>query len=100
MKKIILAIVLLSFFLMNLAFSTPKVVYVTKKSPAVKVVKIGPKPYKGAVRISGHWKWNGHKYVWSKGYCTKPKLGNVWVKGHWVKKPRGWIYIEGHWKRR
>ena len=100
MKKIILAIVLFSFFYMNLVFSAPRIVYVAKKPPAVKVIKIGAKPYKSAVLISGHWKWNGNKYVWVKGYWTKPKRGQVWIKGHWVKKPRGWIYVKGHWKRR
>lgn len=98
MKKIILFIVLFGFFLMNIALSTPKIVYVAKKPPAVKVIKVGPKPYKNTVWISGYWKWNGNKYVWSKGHWVKPKKGKVWVKGHWEKKPRGWIYIKGHWK--
>ena len=100
MKKTIITLVLISFFLMNLAISAPKIVYVAKKPPVEKVVKVGPKPFKSVVWISGHWKWNGHKYIWSKGYWTKPKLGKVWRKGHWVKKPRGWIYIKGHWKKR
>ena len=99
MKKLILTAVVISFFYLNFAYSAPKIVYAIKKPPVVKVVKIRPKPYKSAIWISGHWQWNGNKYIWSKGKWTKPKAGKVWVKGHWVKKHRGWIYIKGHWKR-
>jgi len=102
MKKLILLIVLIGFVYVNSAVSTPKIIYAQKKPPAVKMVKIGPKPYKSAVWISGHWEWKVKTgaFIWKKGYWTKPRKGRVWVTGHWVKKPRGWVYVQGHWKKR
>jgi len=101
MKKLILTIVISGFLYLSFATCTPVVVYVHKKPPARKIIKVKTaKPFHNAVWISGHWQWKPApgKYVWVKGNWAKPRKGKVWVKGHWAKKPRGWVYVSGHWK--
>ncbi len=74
------------------------VVYVGSAPPAPKHEAKPPKPSPSAIWVSGHWKWNGHRYVWVPGHWHTRPGGKSWVSGHWVKKPRGWVWVPGHWR--
>ncbi|MBV9126577.1 MAG: YXWGXW repeat-containing protein [Verrucomicrobia bacterium] len=28
-------------------------------------------PFYGAVWVPGHWRWNGHRYVWARGHYRR-----------------------------
>ncbi len=73
------------------------VVHVQSSPPPAKAEIRPPKPTPGAVWVSGHWKWNGHKYVWLPGHWNKKPGGKSWVGGHWAKKPGGWVWVPGRW---
>ncbi len=36
--------------------------------PEVIVERRPPPPFAYAVWVPGHWRWNGHRYVWSHGH--------------------------------
>jgi hypothetical protein len=74
------------------------VVYVQTAPPAPKVETRPARPVPGAVWVSGHWKWNGHRYVWISGHWDRTPRSSAWVPGHWEKRPRGWVWIPGHWR--
>ncbi|PEH90863.1 hypothetical protein CRM82_04675 [Comamonas terrigena] len=40
------------------------------------------RPRAGHAWVSGHWRWQGHRYVW--------------IPGHWVKAPRHHRPYYGH----
>ncbi len=63
---------------------------------AAEIVEISPGP--GSVYVSGHWEWNGARYVWSHAhYLRRPATNLVWVEGHWQNTPQGWFWQAGHW---
>ncbi len=101
-KKIIkYLMILVIVFSAAVMYAGPKRVYVRTAPPVKKVVVVKTKkPYHDAVWKSGHWKWNGKKYVWKKGYWVKQRKGNRWISGHWKKTRHGWFWFDGHWKRR
>ena len=76
-------------------------VYVRVSPPRPKkVVVVKPaKPWKQAVWINGHWKWQKGHWVWVKGHWKKAKPGYHWVDGHWKHTPHGWVRIKGHWAK-
>ncbi len=100
MKSILTAVVLAGFLAPAIAQAGVRV-YVKVRPPVQpKTLRVHVhKPQPGAVRISGHWQWNGHKYVWIDGYWTKPRQGYVYVPGRWKHNKHGWYWISGHWKR-
>lgn len=55
-------------------------------------------PYQGAVWIPGEWTWSGGRYVYVRGYYTRPRAGRVWVRGTWNRGPRGYAWHRGHWR--
>lgn len=74
------------------------VTYVQSAPPSPRVETRPPRPTRGAVWVSGHWKWNGHKHVWAAGHWNRKPGGGSWIAGHWAKKPRGWVWAPGHWR--
>ena len=100
MKKFVFGIILL-FAVNTMALSTGKRVYVKKAPPKHKKVVVvkTKKPYRNAIYVKGHWRWNGKKYVWRNARWIKPRRGFVWIPGHWKKNTQGWFYVEGHWKK-
>src|SRR5579859_1629914 len=55
-------------------------------------------PGAGSVYISGHWEWNGARYVWVRAhYIKRPASGMVYVEAHWQNTPKGWYWQQGHW---
>ncbi|MBN2012458.1 YXWGXW repeat-containing protein [candidate division KSB1 bacterium] len=81
--------------------AAPGRVYVRVGPPAPKHVVVVHKtrPHKDAIWVSGHWNWNGHKYVWVDGHWLAPRHGYTWVPGHWQQNRHGWFWVDGHWKR-
>jgi len=74
------------------------VVYVQAAPPSPKAETRPPRPAPSAVWVSGHWKWNGRKYIWVPGHWDRTPRTSTWVPGHWEKRPRGWVWIPGHWR--
>ena len=76
-------------------------VYVPEAPPPPRVEVVPVLPHERVEREfwhPGHWRWNGHEYVWIAGrYVDRPRTGAVWVPGRWERRPGGWLYIEGHW---
>lgn len=64
--------------------------------PQVEVRTVAPGPK--AVWIDGHWRWNGHRYVWVPGFWEAHARG-TWVSGHWDRRGRGHVWVPGHWAR-
>jgi len=47
----------------------------------------------------GHWRWNGHEYVWHHGlWEPRPPKAVEWIAPHWESRPGGWVFIEGHYR--
>jgi hypothetical protein len=92
---------ILSLFLGLLAIiavGCAKTVYVQDAPPPPESEVRPAAPAADAVWIDGSWAWNGHKYVWSRGYWNAKPKGH-WVAGHWAKRGRGHVWVAGHWKR-
>ncbi len=67
--------------------------------PAVRVETVPPPPSRYHVWDPGHWRWDGHGYVWIPGhYINNPHRYARWVPGHWVNRGGGWFWVEGHWR--
>ena len=63
---------------------------------AAEIVEVSPVP--GSVYVSGHWEWNGARYVWAHAhYLRRPQANLFWAEGHWQSTPQGWYWQEGHW---
>jgi hypothetical protein len=75
-------------------------VYIQQAPPVKQQEIITVKPYNNAAWVDGHWEWNPrkNKYVWKKGYWTKPKHDRKWRAGKWEKKGHGWLRVKGRWE--
>lgn len=100
--KTLLLAGILTLFLLPASSSAHVRVYVRVGPPPPKYVKVVKhrKPHRDAFWVSGHWKWNGHRYVWVRGHWVRPRRGYVYVAGHWVRTYRGWRWVDGHWRQR
>ena len=96
-KKTALSL-LLAFCLTPVAvLAQTVVVRVAPPAPIVEVHRHPPHP--GWVWIDGYHSWDGHRYVWVKGYwANPPHPGAVWVAHRWEQRNGGWVLIEGHWR--
>jgi hypothetical protein len=74
-------------------------VFVRVGPPAPIVERRPPAPAYGYAWHGGHWRWNGVRYVWVRGYYARPPYARAaWIPGHWVHAPNGrWFYRDGHW---
>ena len=72
---------------------------IVRIAPPTPIVEhYGNPPHPGWVWVSGYHRWNGHRYVWVKGYWAHPPHpGAVWVAHRWEQRNGGWVMIEGHW---
>jgi hypothetical protein len=68
-------------------------------APPPKRGEIPPRaPSPQALWHSGHWSWDGAKYVWMAGrYVERPSPSANWLPGYWEETPSGWIWVEGQW---
>ncbi len=99
-KMLILAGIM-ALFLLPEAGAAHSRVYVRIAPPAPRKVTVVAvkRPYRNAIYVAGHWKWNGRRYVWVSARWVKPRKGFVYVPGHWRHNRRGWYWVPGHWKR-
>ena len=96
MKKIVSA-VLLAICLAPAISMAQVVVRVAPPAPIVEVHE--RPPHAGWVWIDGYHRWDGHRYVWVKGYWRRPPhAGATWEPHHWEHRGDGWVMVEGHWR--
>ncbi len=81
------------------AWAAPHVyVRIAPPAPIVEVRPSAPRP--GYVWHDGHFRWNGHRYVWMRGRWTRAPYRNArWTSGRWSHAHRGWHWVPGHWSR-
>ncbi len=98
LKKIIPILLLSSLSYIFLIGCGPAVI--VRQPPPVRTEVRPAQPFKGAIWISGHWKWSpsAREYVWVPGHWAKQKPEKTWVPGHWTRKGRGWVWVKGHWR--
>lgn len=77
-------------------------IYLRYGPPSLKTVRVvkPPKPFAGAVWVSGHWAFKHGRYVWVKGRWTKPRPGYIYVPARWKKTPRGYRFVPGRWVKK
>jgi hypothetical protein len=82
----------------------PAAVVVTQAPPppprAAEYVPPPPPAGPGVVYVwqPGHWRWNGHEYVWFPGqYAERPAHVERWIPPHWDERGGQWFYVEGRW---
>jgi hypothetical protein len=70
--------------------------------PPVRTVTVvrPAKPYRHAVWVAGHWKYDCGRYIWVDGHWIKARRHYVYVQPHWVRTPRGFYFVPGHWVRK
>lgn len=73
------------------------------------VVRIGPPPpprvevipraRPGYVWVPGYQRWNGRRYVWTRGvYRRPPHRGARWYPGEWRNERGGNVWHQGYWR--
>ncbi len=74
-------------------------VYVNRPPPPPRYEQVPPPPHNVAAAWDpGHWRWNGHDYLWEQGhYVRAPQRNARWVPGHRVHHERQWVWEPGHW---
>ena len=96
MKKIVSA-VLLGLLLSPAISMSQVIIRVAPPAPIVEVHEHPPHP--GWAWHDGYHRWDGHRYVWVKGYWVHPPHpGAVWVGHHYEQRNGGWVLVEGHWR--
>ena len=63
---------------------------------------VPPRPGPRVVWESGHWHWNGLRYIWIRGRYVERRPGwGPYVPGHWRWAPRWhrWEWVPAHWRR-
>jgi hypothetical protein len=95
-KKIVSA-VLLGLLLSPAISMSQVIIRVAPPAPIVEVHEHPPHP--GWAWHDGYHRWDGHRYVWVKGYWVHPPHpGAVWVGHHYEQRNGGWVLVEGHWR--
>lgn len=72
--------------------------YYAEEEPAEPVYVRPVAPYAGAVWIDGDWGWRGGRYVYSRGYWTRPHYGRTYMRGNWERRGRGYTWHRGYWR--
>ena len=67
--------------------------------PAPVVEHYGPPPHPGYVWQGGYQRWNGHRYIWTRGrWGRPPHPGAVWVPGAYDQRGDGYHFHDGYWR--
>lgn len=73
--------------------------HLKQEPPPAQFERIPTPPTRDHHWASGHWRWEGERYVWVPGfYQTRPRPKVVWVDGLWTRNSQGWYWIEGQWR--
>jgi len=65
--------------------------------PTVIVERRPPPPSRVHIWVEGHWRHDGHRFVWAQGRYEKVHRGKHYVQPRWIHTERGWALYEGHW---
>ena len=96
MKKRILTLLLAATLLPAAAFAQ---VVVRVAPPAPIVETRGPAPGPEYVWVDGYHRWDGGRYVWTRGRWDRPPHPHAhWVAHRWVHRRGGYVLVEGHWR--
>jgi WXXGXW repeat (2 copies) len=69
--------------------------------PPAPVVEVRPALRHGYVWRDGYYRWNGHRYIWTRGRYVRPPYPHAaWNDGRWERSQRGYYWVPGHWARR
>jgi hypothetical protein len=69
--------------------------------PPVAVIEHHPAHRAGYAWHPGYHRWDGHRYVWTRGAWVRPPYRRAtYVSGRWEHARRGWYWVPGHWARR
>ncbi len=76
-----------------------KVVITGLRPPAPRVEVRGVAPTPKHAWVSGHWAWNGTRYVWRPGHwIVRPRPEAEWIPGTWIQSDDGWKWVPGRWR--
>jgi hypothetical protein len=65
--------------------------------PQEEVVPASPGPE--FVWIGGYHRWDGRRYVWTRGrYERRPHANARWSTAHWETRAHGHVWVEGRWE--
>ena len=70
---------------------------VVQAPPAPIAEAIPPAPYPDAYWITGHWKWEGNRYVWNGGHWEQARPNMVFQHAYWANERGEWVLHPGHW---
>lgn len=71
---------------------------VPDEPPAPIAEYVPASPYPDYIWVGGFWGWRGSWY-WNAGhYAPRPFHGAVWVSGGWARGGRGWAWHGGRWR--
>jgi len=73
--------------------------YYVADQPVEPVYERPVAPYAGAVWIDGDWGYSGGRYVYNRGYWSRPRAGRTYVRGTWTHTNRGYTWHRGGWRR-
>ncbi len=74
------------------------IVIVAPPPPQTVIVVPPPPPYDGAIWVRGHWRWNGHDYVWLTGHYIPPRAGYTFVQPRWEYRDQRYVYVRGYYR--
>ena len=63
--------------------------------------QVGERPTPDAVWATGHWQWDGARWVWVTGaWRLPPQPGSQWRAPSWRPEARGFVFVPGGWSIR
>ena len=54
----------------------------------------------GFVFIHGHWRHDGGRWAWHRGYYERERPGYVYVEGRWERHGNHHVWVNGSWRSR
>ncbi len=67
--------------------------------PPPVVEHYGPPPHPGYVWMGGYHRWDGHRYIWTRGHWgRRPHPGAVWIPGGYEHRGDGYHFHRGYWR--
>ncbi|MFZ1866802.1 MAG: hypothetical protein WAU39_21450 [Polyangiales bacterium] len=76
----------------------PSWVVVGTAPPPLRFEVRPPRPFAGAVWVSGYWWWSGVRYVWIGGRYIRPLAGYRFVGPRWVFSGGYYYHVRGYYR--
>ncbi|UFH51365.1 hypothetical protein [Pseudomonas sp. KNUC1026] len=70
---------------------------VAPQPPPQEVIEVEPAPRPGYVWARGYWRWNGNRYVATRGHWEAVRPGYRYVHPYWEQRGDGWHWHVGAW---